>query len=713
MKKNRWIGWALALMVMMGAPSVWSAEAQAPSLDEFLKQIQDKDGNKRREAWEKAGPLGAQAVAPLVKLLVDYNAEGVTNEQRDVSKAAGTALDAIAHYTSRPEAAAERKAINAELVRLIGAGQPEVVRIKALFVLASTAGDESVPAVAALLSDPDAKMRERVRWSLERIPGKAVNQALLAALSSATGDFRRDMILTLGQRRATEAVEAILGEAKSNDVGIRVAAIDALARIGDPRGREAILDAVQTLDGMQQKTAVDDYLRLADNLAVAGNSQAAIAIYRGVLERSKNDTARCGALVGLGNAGGSEALPTLVATLDDPSLRIRNAATNALTALKGTEADQSLADLASKAEPARKVVLLRVLSARKAPEATALLRQASTDSNMEVRVAALDLLGGLNDPKLEPLLVEAAEKGSPEAKSVALSSYAKLAAGRLGAGEKAHALAMYHRILDLADNDNIRRTVLEGLAGIASVESLPKVEKLMGEGSGVRDDATRAYIAIVLAMGKTDKKEEAINRLKAVAEQARSTQITQRAIDGLRQMGVETGGFAARVGFITRWRLLGPIAENDEAASGKAFATAEKIATNQPVKVGDKSLKWKEITTDDSQGLVNLQSLLGSGDNVVAFAYAEFDAPREREINLRIGSDDGFECWLNGQRLGGKDVARPVKADEDTIKGRIVQGTNRVLMKITQQAGDWGFCVRVANTQNRPLDLLRLGEAGR
>ena len=63
MNRNRWVGWILALAVATSAPAAWSGSA--PSLDDFLKQIQDENGEQRREAWEKAGPLGAETIAPL------------------------------------------------------------------------------------------------------------------------------------------------------------------------------------------------------------------------------------------------------------------------------------------------------------------------------------------------------------------------------------------------------------------------------------------------------------------------------------------------------------------------------------------------------------------------------------------------------------------------------------------------------------------------
>jgi HEAT repeat protein len=709
MKCEHWIRGVLVVAVVVRASSVWAAETTAPSLGEFMKQIQSKTENERRAAWEKCGPVGAQALAPLAKLLVDYSREGITTASKNVSKAAGSAMDVIAHYVCRPGAEAERKAVNAELVKLIAPDQPEQARIKAFTLLASTGQDDEVAVVAAQMKDSDAKMRERARGALERIPGKASLQALLAALPSATGEFRRDIIETLGHKRAPEAVDALLAEAGSDDAATRLAAVDALARIGDPRGREAILAAVTSLEGIQRKTATDDFLRLADNLAAAGDSQAAMGIYRGVLERSKNDASRCAALVGVGKAGGSESLSVLLNVLNDPSAKVRNAAVTALVSLQGADANQRLAEATQAAEPATKAMLLRVLAERKAPEADKLLKEASRDRNMDVRVTALDLLGGLDDPSLEPLLLEAAEKGSAEVKTVALRGYVKLAA-RLAASDKSQGLAMYNKALALAATDEVRRSALEGVGALGGPESLPNVEKLMNEGN-VRDDAARAYISIVANMGKTGNKDEAIKRLMAVVENSRSQSVSAAGIAALRGLGAKVAGLARKVGFITEWWIVGPFPFGKDALFDKSFVDPEKVAVDQPVKFDGKELKWKQVKSDDAQGLVDLRAQFRPNQNVAAYAYAEIEAPRNRPVNLRIGSDDGFICWVNGKKVGEDNATRPLKVDENTLqKVQLVEGTNKILLKITQGGGEWAFCVRVANPQNRPIDLNRMGE---
>ena len=83
-----------AILLGLLLPSIlWAAGAPA-DLGGFLARIRSDDGATRRAAWESAGPFGAKAVGPLVKILA--------GDDKDKAKAAGFALDRITHHACRP-----------------------------------------------------------------------------------------------------------------------------------------------------------------------------------------------------------------------------------------------------------------------------------------------------------------------------------------------------------------------------------------------------------------------------------------------------------------------------------------------------------------------------------------------------------------------------------------------------------------------------------
>jgi len=78
-----------------------------------------------------------------------------------------------------------------------------------------------------------------------------------------------------------------------------------------------------------------------------------------------------------------------------------------------------------------------------------------------------------------------------------------------------------------------------------------------------------------------------------------------------------------------------------------------------------------------------------------------------REAVLKIGSDDGVALWLNGERVHLHDVARGLTVDEDVVPVTLRQGSNVLLVQVSQGGGDWGLCVRLCDAGGEPIDLGR------
>ena len=92
---------------------------------------------------------------------------------------------------------------------------------------------------------------------------------------------------------------------------------------------------------------------------------------------------------------------------------------------------------------------------------------------------------------------------------------------------------------------------------------------------------------------------------------------------------------------------------------------------------------------------------------MAAYAFAELISPQVRDVVFHIGSDDGCEFWINGERLHGTQGGRILVVDQDQVKATLTEGVNRVLIKVLQNRNDWQFCVRVTGRDGRPLDLSR------
>ncbi|MHC4444678.1 MAG: HEAT repeat domain-containing protein [Planctomycetota bacterium] len=157
---------------------------------DLISGIKNKDENKRATAWQNAFTIGASAVKPLAAVM--------TEQDLEISRAAKRALWNIVRHAGRPGAVRVNKAVAAELIDLCTGDQPPAVCREVLWMLSEIGGDDSVDAMAALLSNQE--VREDARMALQRIPGDKSLAALKDGLASAPEEFKTNIAQSLRAR---------------------------------------------------------------------------------------------------------------------------------------------------------------------------------------------------------------------------------------------------------------------------------------------------------------------------------------------------------------------------------------------------------------------------------------------------------------------------------------------------------------------------------
>ncbi|HXX94290.1 MAG TPA: VCBS repeat-containing protein [Planctomycetota bacterium] len=107
---------------------------------------------------------------------------------------------------------------------------------------------------------------------------------------------------------------------------------------------------------------------------------------------------------------------------------------------------------------------------------------------------------------------------------------------------------------------------------------------------------------------------------------------------------------------------------------------------------GNAKIGWQEgkFTDGQVQSFLPLVPAPLQTDSV-AYLYREIDAETAAEIPASFGSDDTLTVWMNGKKLISENVARGAAPDQSLAKLSIKPGKNKLLLKICQGQGDWGF----------------------
>jgi hypothetical protein len=64
-------------------------------------------------------------------------------------------------------------------------------------------------------------------------------------------------------------------------------------------------------------------------------------------------------------------------------------------------------------------------------------------------------------------------------------------------------------------------------------------------------------------------------------------------------------------------------------------------------------------------------------------------------VTLRVFSDDGVMIWLNGERIHANDAVRALDIGPDVVTGTLREGSNVLLLKISNVAHGWAFRVGI------------------
>jgi HEAT repeat protein len=162
------------------------------------------------------------------------------------------------------------------------------VRGQVARALCEVGGDMEVPALKTALADFDA--REMARWALNRMTCQAATDALIEAASKAVGtEFRVGAVNALATRSASAVLEALKQCAADADPEVRLAAAEALANHADA-SLDSIIAPVAAAGGPRAESRIARArIRLAAQLAKAGQKDAARGIYQAT-ERLRHAT---------------------------------------------------------------------------------------------------------------------------------------------------------------------------------------------------------------------------------------------------------------------------------------------------------------------------------------------------------------------------------------------------------------------------------------
>lgn len=163
----------------------------------------------------------------------------------------------------------------------------------------------------------------------------------------------------------------------------------------------------------------------------------------------------------------------------------------------------------------------------------------------------------------------------------------------------------------------------------------------------------------------------------------------------------------AEKSLIKDWWLIGPFdnANNtrlavEEPPEGEVNLGAEYQGKAGPV-------RWRRPFGPDDHGCINLLEAVGNHELAGMYAMSFVLCPDDRKVVVRLGTDDGCRLWVNDEVVWQNPAVRDALQDQDAVEARLLRGWNRVLLKVVNNYGAWGFCFRITDPAGHLLHDLQ------
>jgi HEAT repeat protein len=418
------------------------------------------------------------------------------------------AVDGLSLHVSRPGGAEKERLlyVGALLAALDKAPDADVKAFIISQVQIAGKG-EAVKSLARYVKDP--RLGEPATRALLTIRTPGAEKALFMSLGPSTGMNRIAIIKALGDLGSRAAVESLLPLADTRDDGLREAALQALAAIGDRRAENALSTIPIVSSVVERVKAASRYLLFARRQAEAGQKDACVLICRNMIEKlaaSQESPVRSEALSLLVETIGKDALDDLVRAMDSPDRQYRGRALELAARVPGQEATGKWLGRISEVPPEARADIIDMLGERGDKTALPLLLENLKDGEKAVRLAAIPAvfkLGGREAlPNLMPLLsagddeeiasVKLALLGAPGELAVTLAAGAfadapppaKKALIEVLAARQAreHADLIWEAVKD--GNEVVRPAALAALENVVRGDDLPRtIDLLVGASS--------------------------------------------------------------------------------------------------------------------------------------------------------------------------------------------------------------------------------------
>ena len=571
-----------------------------------------------------------------------------------------------------------------ELVVKALIGKDDKLRLVALKLIRETKDAQLVKACLRQWNSLPATAQLAVLDAHVQFGAEALS-AIRTASKSTHPEVRAAAWQALADLSDASMIPALTQAAAKGQEAERQAARDTLARIHGPGVREALLTYLK-----QAGTAEKVELLLA--IGKRGDTAAAPMLLQ--YAKVPEETVHLAALESLRRLAVPDTLmPLLDLIVTSKSASDRNAIQKALNAVcrvnpdKDKTSGQVITAMNRMPASERRYALPLLLELATGAALTEMLKSTQNSDAQLARESVRLLTQWPNAAPAEKLFEITRTNSDPSLRTLALRG-AITVAGR--APDPPARLVLIRQALSLATRTEEKKLALSQLGRIPLPKALEMSMQYLEDPELVNE---AGFAAVGIAESLADANPQFANKVSTeVLEHCKMPAIVKRA--WALRVKPAAGGPSIR-----DWLVCGPYRQKGVVGAIAIFDLAFG-----PEKPGE-AVKWYAAPAGDT---INLMGFFPNQSDCAAYLKAEINASEATDAILLMGSDDGIKAWMNGTEVHSNNVDRGQVVDQDMAPVKLKQGSNELLLKITQGGGGWSVCTRIVGPDGLPIENLHV-----